>query len=200
MLARPWYTSPENNSLTAPDHYKSSQLCDPIGALPGVALRRFDLLPSLVAMDTDKAPRRLLLPASGCYDLIERVAPAGTRNQRDDLRIPVSVVRFGFAVRLLRALCFLLADWPSCGRVLALRLGKAWIPRFLRVACVRARRFLLDRVAVVTSTPGLGEIATGIFGNKMMTTGSPARIDAIPLAFRSPLTSKASSCAMLLPS
>ncbi len=56
MLARAWYTRPESNSLTAPDHYKSSQLSDPIGALTGVVLRSFDLLPSLVAKDADKAP------------------------------------------------------------------------------------------------------------------------------------------------
>jgi hypothetical protein len=84
MLARAWYTSAESNSLTAPDHYKSSQLSDPIGALPGVALRRFDLIPSLVAKDDDKAARGLLLPARGCFDLSESRS-LGALNQRDDL-------------------------------------------------------------------------------------------------------------------
>jgi hypothetical protein len=144
------HPSPESNSLTAPDHYKSSQLSDPIGAFPGIALRRFDLLPSLVAKDVDKAPRGLLLPVRGCYALSERRAP-GALNQRDDLSFPVSAVRFGFAGRLLSALCFLLAIgllWPPCACASPReRLDFAFSPRRL-CSCSSV---LLDRVAVVTS-------------------------------------------------
>jgi hypothetical protein len=142
MLARAWHTRPESNSLTAPDHYKSSQLSDPIGALPASLFDDSTFSPPLL-------PRMLTKPRAVCFcqpvaaTISANVAPLGALNQRDDLR-------FGFAGRL-SPLCFLLAIGLLGGRVLALHLGSACIPGFLRVACVRARRFLLDRVAVVTS-------------------------------------------------
>src|ERR1700677_2849280 len=62
-------------------------------------------------------PRAACFCQSVAATLSANVAPPGALNQRDDLSFPVSAVRFGFAGRLLSALCFLLAIgllWPPC--------------------------------------------------------------------------------------
>lgn len=111
-------------------------LGDLVRALPGVSLRRLDLLRSLAAEDADETPHGVLLTARGGYDLTQRRA-SGAFQQRDDFDLLVACVRLRFAshplrlVRLLRRLGFLGSRAPT------FRLRSACVRRFLSIDCIR---------------------------------------------------------------
>jgi predicted phage terminase large subunit-like protein len=107
-----------------------------VRALPGVALRRFDLLVSLATEDADETSHGVGLPTSNFHNLDQR-RTLGALHHHDDFGLLVGAINFRFVGRLLGTVCFHCGLGHRGRRTLRLRLRRfhaSVAPTFDRIA------------------------------------------------------------------